>query len=82
MGTHRKRAGRSWGSDAQGVAGEPVYGPALSVWPGTEGGPPVYLGAWRSPRWIDLAARPISTIAGSSLSVAKRALPQRINQCG
>src|SRR5471030_3335123 len=22
-------------------AGEPVYGPALSVWPGTEGGPPV-----------------------------------------
>jgi alkanesulfonate monooxygenase SsuD/methylene tetrahydromethanopterin reductase-like flavin-dependent oxidoreductase (luciferase family) len=63
-------------------AGEPVYGPALSVWPGTEGGPPVYLGAWRSPRWIDLAARPISTIAGSSLSVAKRALPQRINQCG
>ena len=38
-------------------AGEAVYGPALSVWPGTEGGPPVYLGAWRSPRWIDLAAR-------------------------
>ncbi len=38
-------------------AGEPVYGPALSVWPGTEGGPPVYLGAWRSPRWINLAAR-------------------------
>jgi len=38
-------------------AGEPVYGPALSVWPGTEGGPPVYLGAWRSPRWINLAAQ-------------------------
>ncbi|MFO1159870.1 MAG: LLM class flavin-dependent oxidoreductase [Reyranellaceae bacterium] len=37
-------------------AGEAVYGPALSVWPGTEGGPPVYLGAWRSPRWINLAA--------------------------
>lgn len=37
-------------------AGEPVHGPALSVWPGTEGGPPVYLGAWRSPRWINLAA--------------------------
>jgi alkanesulfonate monooxygenase SsuD/methylene tetrahydromethanopterin reductase-like flavin-dependent oxidoreductase (luciferase family) len=36
--------------------GEPVYGPALSVWPGTEGGPPVMLGAWRSPRWINLAA--------------------------
>jgi len=36
--------------------GEPVYGPALSLWPGTEGGPPVLLGAWRSPRWINLAA--------------------------
>jgi alkanesulfonate monooxygenase SsuD/methylene tetrahydromethanopterin reductase-like flavin-dependent oxidoreductase (luciferase family) len=38
-------------------AGEPVYGPALSVWPGTEGGPPVLLGAWRSPRWINLSAK-------------------------
>jgi len=28
----------------------------ISVWPGTEGGPPVLLGAWRSARWIDLAA--------------------------
>ena len=36
--------------------GEGVYGPAISVWPGTEGGPPVMLGAWRSPRWINLAA--------------------------
>jgi len=36
--------------------GEPVYGPALTQWPGTEGGPPVLLGAWRSPRWINLAA--------------------------
>jgi hypothetical protein len=36
--------------------GEPVYGPALSVWPGTESGPPVLLGAWRSERWINLAA--------------------------
>ena len=37
--------------------GEAVFGPAVSVWPGTEGGPPVLLGAWRSQRWIDLAAR-------------------------
>jgi alkanesulfonate monooxygenase SsuD/methylene tetrahydromethanopterin reductase-like flavin-dependent oxidoreductase (luciferase family) len=37
-------------------AGEPVYGPALSVWPGTEGGPPVLLGTWRSERWINLSA--------------------------
>jgi len=36
--------------------GEPVHGPALSLWPGTEGGPPVLLGAWRSQRWISLAA--------------------------
>lgn len=38
-------------------AGEPVYGPALSIWPGTEGGPPVLLGAWRSERWINLSAK-------------------------
>jgi alkanesulfonate monooxygenase SsuD/methylene tetrahydromethanopterin reductase-like flavin-dependent oxidoreductase (luciferase family) len=38
-------------------AGEPIYGPALSIWPGTEGGPPVLLGAWRSERWINLSAR-------------------------
>ena len=36
--------------------GEAVYGPALSIWPATEGGPPVMLGAWRSQRWINLAA--------------------------
>lgn len=36
--------------------GEAVLGPALTVWPGTEGGPPMMLGAWRSPRWINLAA--------------------------
>ncbi|HVZ09499.1 LLM class flavin-dependent oxidoreductase [Rhodopila sp.] len=38
-------------------AAEPVYGPAISVWPGTEGGPPVLLGAWRSERWINLSAK-------------------------
>ena len=37
--------------------GEGVYGPPISVWPGTEGGPAVLLGAWRSPRWINLAAK-------------------------
>lgn len=36
--------------------GEPVNGGALSIWPGCEGGPPVLIGAWRSPRWITLAA--------------------------
>jgi alkanesulfonate monooxygenase SsuD/methylene tetrahydromethanopterin reductase-like flavin-dependent oxidoreductase (luciferase family) len=38
-------------------AGKPVYGPALSIWPGTDGGPPVLLGAWRSERWINLSAK-------------------------
>lgn len=37
-------------------AGEPVHGPALGVWPGTEGGPPIMLGAWRSERWVTYAA--------------------------
>lgn len=43
--------------------GEAVYGPALSVWPGTEGGPECFLGAWRSPRWINLSARLAGWIA-------------------
>lgn len=37
--------------------GEAVFGPALTPWPGAGSGPPVILGAWRSPRWIDLAAK-------------------------
>jgi alkanesulfonate monooxygenase SsuD/methylene tetrahydromethanopterin reductase-like flavin-dependent oxidoreductase (luciferase family) len=36
--------------------GEPLEGGTLSVWPGCEGGPPVLMGAWRSPRWITYAA--------------------------
>jgi alkanesulfonate monooxygenase SsuD/methylene tetrahydromethanopterin reductase-like flavin-dependent oxidoreductase (luciferase family) len=37
--------------------GERVNGGTLSPWPGCEGGPPVLLGAWRSPRWITYAAK-------------------------
>jgi alkanesulfonate monooxygenase SsuD/methylene tetrahydromethanopterin reductase-like flavin-dependent oxidoreductase (luciferase family) len=37
--------------------GEPLEGGVLTPWPGCEGGPPVLLGAWRNPRWIDYAAR-------------------------
>jgi len=37
--------------------GEGVYGPALTAWPGTVGGPRVMLGAWRSERWINLSAK-------------------------
>src|SRR5437660_8326190 len=34
--------------------GEPVNGGTLSTWPGCKGGPPILIGAWRSPRWITL----------------------------
>jgi len=37
--------------------GEPVNGGVLSQWPGYEGGPPILIGAWRSPLWITRAAR-------------------------
>jgi len=38
--------------------GEPTNsGGVLSTWPGCEGGPPILLGAWRSPRWISYAAK-------------------------
>ena len=47
--------------------GEAVHGPALTVWPGTEGGPPVLLGAWRSARWINLAAQHCQGWIGSGI---------------
>ena len=37
--------------------GEPVNGGRLTPWPGSEGGPPILLGAWRNPRWIAYAAK-------------------------
>jgi alkanesulfonate monooxygenase SsuD/methylene tetrahydromethanopterin reductase-like flavin-dependent oxidoreductase (luciferase family) len=36
---------------------EPVNGGTLSIWPGCKGGPPILIGAWRSPRWITYAAK-------------------------
>ena len=36
---------------------EPVNGGTLSTWPGCKGGPPILIGAWRSPRWITYAAK-------------------------
>lgn len=56
-------------------AGEPVHGPALTLWPGTEGGPQVFLGAWRSPRWIDLAARHCHGWIASGIYAALDDLP-------
>jgi alkanesulfonate monooxygenase SsuD/methylene tetrahydromethanopterin reductase-like flavin-dependent oxidoreductase (luciferase family) len=37
--------------------GEPVNGGTLTGWPGCKGGPPILIGAWRSPRWITYAAK-------------------------
>jgi alkanesulfonate monooxygenase SsuD/methylene tetrahydromethanopterin reductase-like flavin-dependent oxidoreductase (luciferase family) len=37
--------------------GESVNGGTLSPWPGCDGGPPILIGAWRSPRWITYAAK-------------------------
>ena len=51
-------------------AGEPVYGPALSTWPGTEGGPQVLLGAWRSERWINLSAKVLQGWIASGIHTA------------
>lgn len=41
---------RAWRGEAVNAGG------TLSVWPGCEGGPPILMGAWRSPRWITFAA--------------------------
>jgi alkanesulfonate monooxygenase SsuD/methylene tetrahydromethanopterin reductase-like flavin-dependent oxidoreductase (luciferase family) len=42
---------RAWRGEAVNAGG------VLSVWPGCEGGPPILMGAWRSPRWIAFAAQ-------------------------
>ncbi|MGH7154629.1 MAG: LLM class flavin-dependent oxidoreductase [Acetobacteraceae bacterium] len=36
--------------------GEPENGVALSPWKSNGGGPPIMLGAWRSPHWVSYAA--------------------------
>jgi alkanesulfonate monooxygenase SsuD/methylene tetrahydromethanopterin reductase-like flavin-dependent oxidoreductase (luciferase family) len=41
---------RAWRGEAVNAGG------TLSLWPGCEGGPPILMGAWRSPRWITFAA--------------------------
>jgi alkanesulfonate monooxygenase SsuD/methylene tetrahydromethanopterin reductase-like flavin-dependent oxidoreductase (luciferase family) len=55
--------------------GEAVYGPELYNWPGTEGGPPVLLGAWRSPRWINLAAKTLQGWIASGIQTSWEDLP-------
>ena len=47
--------------------GESVNGRTLPAWPGTEGGPPVFLGAWRSAKTIERAAREFDGWVASGL---------------
>lgn len=42
---------RAWRGEATNAGG------ALTLWPECEGGPPILMGAWRSPRWITFAAQ-------------------------
>ncbi len=42
---------KAWKGEATNAGG------TLSQWPGCEGGPPILMGAWRSPRWITFAAQ-------------------------
>lgn len=42
---------RTWRGEAVNTGG------TLTLWPGCEGGPPILMGAWRSPRWITFAAQ-------------------------
>src|SRR5215831_8895970 len=47
--------------------GERVNGVSLLAWPGTEGGPPVFLGAWRNAKTIERAAREFGGWVASGL---------------
>jgi alkanesulfonate monooxygenase SsuD/methylene tetrahydromethanopterin reductase-like flavin-dependent oxidoreductase (luciferase family) len=48
--------------------GERVNGSSLVAWPGTEGGPPIFLGAWRSAKTIERAAREFDGWVASGLN--------------
>jgi len=47
--------------------GEAIYGPGVIPWPGHEQGPPLFLGAWASPRWIEYAATECQGWMGSGI---------------
>jgi alkanesulfonate monooxygenase SsuD/methylene tetrahydromethanopterin reductase-like flavin-dependent oxidoreductase (luciferase family) len=51
---------RSW-------RGEAIFGPAVTPWPGHEDGPPLFLGSWHSPQWIDFAAQQCQGWMGSGI---------------
>jgi alkanesulfonate monooxygenase SsuD/methylene tetrahydromethanopterin reductase-like flavin-dependent oxidoreductase (luciferase family) len=48
--------------------GERVNGSHLVAWPGTEGGPPIFLGAWRNAKTIERAAREFDGWIASGLN--------------
>jgi alkanesulfonate monooxygenase SsuD/methylene tetrahydromethanopterin reductase-like flavin-dependent oxidoreductase (luciferase family) len=49
---------RSLETTRQAWRGEALHtGGTLSLWPGCEGGPPILMETWRSPRWITFATR-------------------------
>src|SRR4051812_433258 len=48
--------------------GERVNGSSLVAWPGTEGGPPLFLGAWRNAKTIERAAREFDGWIASGLN--------------
>ena len=47
--------------------GERVNGVSLLAWPGTEGGPPLFLGAWRNAKAVERAAREFDGWVASGL---------------
>src|SRR5262245_52486955 len=47
--------------------GGQVNGRSIPAWPGTEGGPPVFLGAWRNAKTIERAAREFDGWVASGL---------------
>ena len=51
---------RAWRGDA-------VFGPTVIPWLGHEQGPPLFLGAWASPRWIKFAAKHCQGWMGSGI---------------
>ena len=51
----------------QSWRGDAVFGPTVIPWPGHEQGPPLFLGAWASPRWIEYAATQCQGWMGSGI---------------
>ena len=55
---------KAWRGEAVNAGG------ALSLWPECEGGPPILMGAWRSPRWITFAAQEVRGLDAVEVVIA------------